>query len=161
MNSIKRAAAAVLLAVMCFQTAHASCTEVSDWREKMQAEKIAFITTELDLSPSEAEKFWPVYNMIEKARKDSFDEIIKAYVALKKAVEAGQPDSELETLLKAYLEAQKIQAEAEGKASEKLSKVLPTSKVAKLYVVEEKFRRQQINKLGGPHPQPRKPQAQR
>ena len=30
--------------------------------EKIQALKIAFITNKLQLSPDEAEKFWPVYN---------------------------------------------------------------------------------------------------
>jgi len=30
--------------------------------EKIQALKIAFITQRLDLTPAEAEKFWPIYN---------------------------------------------------------------------------------------------------
>ena len=30
--------------------------------ERIQSEKIAFITQELDLSPEEAQVFWPVYN---------------------------------------------------------------------------------------------------
>src|SRR6187431_2294722 len=31
-------------------------------REQIKAMKVAFLTTELDLSSSEAEKFWPLYN---------------------------------------------------------------------------------------------------
>ena len=31
-------------------------------REKIKTLKVAFITDELDLSSSEAEKFWPIYN---------------------------------------------------------------------------------------------------
>ena len=33
--------------------------------EKIQALKIAFITQKLDLTPDEAQKFWPVYNRYE------------------------------------------------------------------------------------------------
>ena len=34
-------------------------------REKIHAQKIAFISTEVDLTPAEAQKFWPVYNQYE------------------------------------------------------------------------------------------------
>lgn len=34
-------------------------------REKIRALKVAFITQKLNLTPSEAEKFWPVYNQYE------------------------------------------------------------------------------------------------
>ena len=31
-------------------------------KEEIQAQKVAFISNELDLSKEEAEKFWPIYN---------------------------------------------------------------------------------------------------
>ena len=34
--------------------------------KQMKAMKTAFITAELDLSPQEAEKFWPIYNQYEQ-----------------------------------------------------------------------------------------------
>jgi 4-amino-4-deoxy-L-arabinose transferase-like glycosyltransferase len=34
-------------------------------QEKIQALKVAFITQRLQLTPAEAEKFWPVYNQFE------------------------------------------------------------------------------------------------
>ena len=37
------------------------------WKEKMMSEKIAFLTHELNITPIEAQTFWPVYNKIEKA----------------------------------------------------------------------------------------------
>ena len=43
-----------------------------DWREKVRAEQVAFITTELDLSESEAQAFWPVYNDVQKQRREAF-----------------------------------------------------------------------------------------
>jgi len=35
-------------------------------REKLKAYKTAYLTEQLDLSPAEAEKFWPIYNAYEK-----------------------------------------------------------------------------------------------
>ncbi|WP_340154759.1 hypothetical protein [uncultured Winogradskyella sp.] len=37
-------------------------------REKIKTLKIAHITEQLDLSKSEAEKFWPIYNANEEAK---------------------------------------------------------------------------------------------
>src|SRR5690606_18064590 len=43
-------------------------------KEKIESLKIAFITTELELTPEESEKFWPLYNEMElklkKVRKE-------------------------------------------------------------------------------------------
>lgn len=38
-------------------------------REKIEAQKVAFITSELDLSSKEAEKFWPVFNSYKDQQK--------------------------------------------------------------------------------------------
>jgi LPS O-antigen subunit length determinant protein (WzzB/FepE family) len=35
-------------------------------RERLKAQKVAFITERLDLSADEAQKFWPIYNAHEK-----------------------------------------------------------------------------------------------
>ena len=34
--------------------------------ERIKAQKVAYITDELDLTPQEAEKFWPIYNSYDK-----------------------------------------------------------------------------------------------
>lgn len=38
-------------------------------RERIEAQKVAFITNKLDLSSAEAEKFWPVYNDFKDEQK--------------------------------------------------------------------------------------------
>ena len=37
-------------------------------REKIKALKVAYLTEQLNLTSSEAEKFWPIYNRFEKER---------------------------------------------------------------------------------------------
>ena len=41
------------------------------WRERVRAEKVAFLTEEIDLTESEAQVFWPIYNESPKARPRS------------------------------------------------------------------------------------------
>lgn len=39
-------------------------------REKIIAARIAYITEKLNLTPAEAEKFWPIYNEFDQKRKE-------------------------------------------------------------------------------------------
>ena len=70
-----------------------------------------------------------------------------SYRKLSEAVEAGKTGKEVEKLLDAYLDAQKSSRDIENDMAEKLMKVLPVEKVAKLYLAEERFRRHQIHRL--------------
>lgn len=137
------AAALVLGAVDAFANNEAK----EDWKEKIQSEKIAFLTLEIGLTPQEAQVFWPVYNEINEEKDKAMYEVIKYYWEMSKAIEAGKSEKEIKTLLDKYLEAQEKQREIENDAADKYKKVLPTAKVAKLYIGEEKFRRQHIRKL--------------
>ena len=118
-----------------------------DWKEKLQAEKIAFLTMEIGLTPQEAQVFWPVYNEINEEKDQAMYEAIKYYWEMSKAIEAGKPEKEIKTLLDKYLEAQEKQRKIDNDAADKYKKVLPTAKVAKLYIGEEKFIRLNIRKL--------------
>ena len=115
--------------------------------DKIKAEKIAFITAELELTPAEAEKFWPVYNKMAGEQKDALTASIKAFKNLSNALKTDA-DASIKTLTKLYLDANKTFQELEGKYLEDFLKVLPAKKVAKLFLSEEKFRREQIHRLG-------------
>lgn len=116
----------------------------ADWREKVRAEQVAFITQELDLTESEAQAFWPVYNEVQKQRREAFQASGDAF----KALQEGAEGKEAETLLQKYLDAKKACEKVDADAVVRYKKVLPVSKVAKLLMAEEKFRHQQIGKLG-------------
>ncbi|MEY4038794.1 MAG: hypothetical protein RIR67_1106, partial [Bacteroidota bacterium] len=44
---------------------YAQGEKMKEKREQIKTMKVAFLTTELDLTSAEAEKFWPVYNAFE------------------------------------------------------------------------------------------------
>ena len=116
-----------------------------DWREKVRAEQVANITSQLDLTEAEAQAFWPVYNEVQKQRREAFKASAQAYKALNEGIEGN----EVNALLQKYLDAKKAAEAIESDAIARYKKVLPANKVAKLIVAEENFRHQQIGKLGG------------
>jgi Spy/CpxP family protein refolding chaperone len=118
------------------------------WRERVRAEKVAFLTEQIDLTESEAQVFWPIYNEIQKAQRESFDAVQKAYAAMAKGVEDGKTGKDMEKLVHAYIDAKDKSDGIETKYMNKLLKALPAEKVARYYVAEERFRHQQIGRLG-------------
>ena len=135
----------------------ASDNHQNDWKQKMMSEKIAFLTMEIGITPEEAQEFWPVYNQVNKERDEAMHNVFRSFKALEEAVSAGKSEKELDKLLENYLDAIKEQGEVEKDAYDDYAKVLPVEKLAKLYIGEEKFRRQHIRKLhgGGGRPGPK------
>ncbi len=118
------------------------------WRERVRAEKVAFLTEQIDLTESEAQVFWPIYNQIQKEQREAFEAVRKAYEAMEKGVNEGKTGKEMEKLVEAYVDAKDKNEGIETKYLNKLMKSLPAEKVARYYVAEEKFRHQQIGRLG-------------
>ena len=114
-------------------------------KEKIKAHKIAFISTELDLTPEEAEKFWPVYNQfdaeLEKLREEKFQAIRK----LRKLDEVT--DEEAYTLTKKIFEIEEKESAVRMKYLDKFAEVLDKKKAAKVFIAEQKFKRELLRKI--------------
>ena len=120
----------------------------NNWRERVRAEKVAFLTESIDLTESEAQVFWPIYNQIQKEQREAFEAVRVAYEAMEKGIKDGKSGKEMEKLVRAYVDAKEKNDGFETKALNKLMKALPAEKVARYYVAEERFRHQQIGRLG-------------
>ena len=150
MKNIKLFAVALAAFSLFSMNTNAQPPQKSGWQEKMMSEKIAFITTELDLSPEEAQVFWPVYNQIAKEQATKQKAVKEAHEALRKAMEEGKESKEIDRLLDGYLAAKQANDQYSKDHADRYRKVLPSGKVAKLYLAEEKFRRMHIRNLGAP-----------
>lgn len=117
------------------------------WKERIMSEKIAFLTTEIGITPKEAQNFWPVYNQINEERDKIMNEIFRSYKDLMDAVEGGKDETEIEKYLNVYLNAQKKIRKLDDETPLRYKKVLSQEKIARLYIAEEKFRRNQIHRL--------------
>lgn len=129
------------------------------WEQRMKAEKIAYITTELALTVEEAQAFWPIYNKAEQEKNKYNAEVLKAYAALEVAFRKNSKDAAYDKLLSDYVNATAKAGEVDKKYVDQYKKVLPVEKVAKLFVAEEGFRRAQFMKMGqGRGQRPEQPQ---
>ena len=122
-----------------------------DW-ERLQAEKIAFITQELDLTPEEAQVFWPVYNQCWKEVLASHKATREAFAGIRGKQAEGLTDKEMEKKLDAYIQASTRSNQVLADWYPKFKQVLPIRTVAKLYQAEEAFQQRMITNLRK-HPQ--------
>lgn len=161
MKQILSVAACLLMAVSLFaqpQGGRPSEEQRKKEFERIQAEKIAFITQELDLTPEEAQVFWPVYNQCWKELLAANKKKMDAFGEFRGDKAEGLSDAELEKKLNAYIQANKASSQVMADWYPKFKQVLPLQKVAKLYQAEEAFQQRMINNLRK-HPQ-RPPQGE-
>ena len=149
------AAALAAFALLSISNAQAQPQHKNNgWQERIQSEKIAFLTAELNLSPEEAQVFWPVYNKIAAEKKELNKAVKTSYKALLEALNSDTAtDKEIDKLLDNYLAAKQANKEAGKGDVKEFRKVLSSKKVAKLYIAEENFRLQQLQKMKGSHNQ--------
>ena len=114
------------------------------WQEKVRAEKIAYITMELNLTEAEAQAFWPVYNDVQNQLREANKAKKEAYKALQDGMEG--PDAA--KLLDNYLASREAINKIHKDALPRYKKVLSIDKVAKLVLAEEQYRHKKINQLG-------------
>jgi len=107
--------------------------------ELIKTKKIAFMTEQIGLTSQEAEKFWPVYNELEKERYMLMDKK-RDLEHRSESPKAGMSEADYRKLA---CEIAATHAK-EGKLIEeynlKLLNILPAEKVVKLYRAEGKFR---------------------
>ncbi len=150
MKTIGRAIVIVLTFLFALNvSSYARSGQEKDWQDKMKAERVAFLTSSMELTSAEAEKFWPIYNSMESERRASFGKMMRAYKALEEALNANKSDSEITELLNAYLQANEDSRTIDAKYIPMFKKVLSEKKIAKMYIAEEQFRRQQIGRWNG------------
>lgn len=118
-----------------------------NWKEKMESVKIAFLTNEIGLTPTEAQSFWPIYNSVSEELDKAMYSTFSSYMELEKAINENKSDKEVSKCLERYLDALESQDEIRSESVEKYKKILSERKVAKIFVAEEKFRRQHIRML--------------
>lgn len=110
-----------------------------DKKEKIAAAKIAFITKELNLTPQEAQVFWPVYNQfqneMESLNKKRKSELMNA----KNNIDA-MSDADVAKVIDNEFGYQQQELDLKRKYNEEFKKALSVKKVAKFWVAEQKFK---------------------
>lgn len=110
-------------------------------REKVKARRIAFITEKLQLTPKEAQLFWPLFNDFQKKRAT----INKTYK--NKANFNLLTDEELAIHVDGQLEKEEKMLTLKKEFIGELRAVLPIRKVAMLPRAEKKFKEWMLTQI--------------
>ena len=111
-------------------------------REKIKQFHKQFMEEQLNISGSEAEKFWAVFDKYDAERKA----VKKEMNSLKKGFNALS-DKELDEALKKYFTLKEKETAIDKKYFEEFKKVLSIRQIAVFYQAENKFKRVLIAKL--------------
>ncbi|PKB15389.1 sensor of ECF-type sigma factor [Flavobacterium sp. 5] len=111
-------------------------------KEQIRAMKVAFLTSELDLTSSEAEKFWPLYNTFDDKQFELRHQKMKGYF---KRMQGDNIDKLSEKDASALLDQIEDNEEdlfnLRKKFIANLKEILPSVKIIKLKKAEEDFSR--------------------
>jgi len=113
--------------------------------EKLEAAKIGYLTTKLNLSESQAKDFWVIQNEYSKKRKEIFKQLRQL-----------KNDADVETLtedqadiaLKKFLELREEEIELEKNYKKRFLKVISKVQLVRYFQAEQDFNRMLIKKLG-------------
>ncbi len=114
--------------------------------EQLTAYKIAFFTQRLDLTPAEAEKFWPLYNDF-SARKSKMQIDRLSLLRYTAQNEANMSNDELSSAADRLAKSFADEAGLVVSFNSDLKKVLPPAKIIRLYHVENQYKQQLLREL--------------
>lgn len=111
-----------------------------DIKEKMKAQRAAYITQKLELTEVESQKFWPVFNEFDKERK-----------ALLKnnppKIDHSMSDAEAQKAIDEFFEIKTKELELQKKYISRFKTILPLPKVAMLLTIQKEFSREVLENM--------------
>lgn len=111
-------------------------------KEKIKALKVAFLTSELDLTSSEAEKFWPLYNAFDDKQFDLRHQKMKGYFKRMQGDNLDKlSEKDASVLLGQIEDNEEDLFNLRKNFVKSLKEVLPSVKIIKLKKAEEDFNR--------------------
>jgi len=137
----------IIVAVLLnsFQLAVAQNELEPSKREKLDALKVAYLTNELNLTPTEAQSFWPLYNELEDKMKEVRKERRDNRIGTKSNY-AELTDAQLSAAVNRELALEQQELDLKKEYNERFKKILPMKKVAKLHVAEQGFRKELLHR---------------
>ncbi|MFV8340919.1 sensor of ECF-type sigma factor [Flavobacterium sp. XS2P39] len=121
---------------------YAQGEKMKEKREQIKALKVAFLTTELDLTANEAEKFWPIFNTFDDKQFELRHQKMKAFM---KKMNDGSLDKMTEKEANTFLTQMESTEEElfllRKKFMQNMKGILPAVKIIKYRKAEEDFSR--------------------
>lgn len=126
-------------------------------RERIESRKVAYITDKLELTPAEAQTFWPVYNEY-KAQKEALRDEDRGYGRMGRYAQEADVENEeeeekpltaeeLDERMSARFDRERKRIDLDEKYYAKYKTVLPAEKVEALYRAERSFKREMMRSM--------------
>ena len=108
-------------------------------RERIESQRIAFITQRLSLTPDEATRFWPLYNEYRDGLKDLRDDIERPDLH-------SISDEEANKIIDQHLQMEVKRTELKRNLLTRLRTAIPPRKILLLHAAERDFNRELLRK---------------
>ena len=141
-RTLSAIASVIALFLAAAFTADAQPNPQDGWKERMQSVKIAFLTNEIGLTPTEAQSFWPIYNVVNEELDKAVYSTFSSYMELEKAINENKSDKEVSKYLERYLEEQDKLQQIKAQIKSKLRLNRAFTEYEEVYIAEW------INKYG-------------
>jgi hypothetical protein len=115
--------------------------------ERIKSAKIAHISKSVELTPEEAEKFWPLYNEFENKRNEITIDLFKRFKGGEEKPK-DISDADADKLMSSRFSEEQALLDLKLEYHKKYLEILSASKVLKLYDTEDKFRRGLMERMG-------------
>lgn len=133
----------IFLVFLFFVKGQAAFTQTG--KDKVEALRVAYINENVELTSSEVEKFWPVYNEYNDKIKAIRRNLRQSY----KNRTENLSEKESEQLYILFVQSKQAEADVHRVYNEKLKAIIGVKKMVKLHVAEEEFRKKVIGIIKG------------
>lgn len=107
-------------------------------KDRIKSQKIAYLSTKLELTEDESIRFWPIYNQYEKELEDV------RYDLSKEITFRNMTDGEADKALDALIAFKQKEIDIEKKYISKFRNVLSANKTMNLLYYDKEFRRELV-----------------
>lgn len=108
-------------------------------RERIESQRVAFITQKLNLSPDEAAKFWPIYNEHKDGVRELRDDMERPDLM-------NVTDNEATVIIERHFQIEQKRLELKRTLFTRLRTVINPRKILLLHAAEKEFNRQLLRR---------------
>lgn len=110
------------------------------FKEKIESRRIAFLSDKLELTPSEAQSFWPIYN--------AFKEELSACKLDKKRLASDDiSDDQSDEILEDYISKEQNAVNIKKAYIPQMKSILGSKRTLKVFVLDRKFKESMMKEL--------------
>ncbi len=110
-------------------------------KERVEAQRIGFITQRVNLTPEESQQFWPIYNQYTDKMQQ-----VRSSTKMEKTFD-DMSDADVEKMIMTQMDKESHALDLRKEYYQKFKKIISVKKIAKLYKAEQDFKGEMLKQL--------------